>query len=224
MLYLVPTPIGNLKDASPRSIEILQEVDLILAEDTRNTGKLLKLLGIENKMMAFHAHNEHHKVDAVISMLSSESDIAMVTDAGTPAISDPGYLLVKKCHEQSIKISCLPGPTAFVPALAASGIPSDKFFFEGFLPQKKGRKTRWEYLKDLDHTFIIYESPYRVIKCLNEIMEHCGNNRILCVAREISKLHEEIINGNAEDVLEIFQNKASIRGEFVIIVSGKPKE
>jgi 16S rRNA (cytidine1402-2'-O)-methyltransferase len=223
MLYLVPTPIGNLNDATPRSKEILQRVEIILAEDTRNTGKLLKLLGIENKMKAFHAHNEHHQLSQIIDILSSGADLAMVTDAGTPAISDPGYLLVKACHENEITVSCLPGPTAFVPALAASGIPSDKFFFEGFLPQKKGRKTRWKFLMNLENTFILYESPYRVIKCLNEIKVYCGEERIICVAREISKLHEEITQGSVTIVLEKYESKPSIKGEFVIIVSGKPK-
>ncbi|MCL4106407.1 UNVERIFIED_CONTAM: hypothetical protein GTU68_030365 [Idotea baltica] len=221
MLYLVPTPIGNLGDASPRSIEILQNVQLILAEDTRNTGKLLKLLSIENRMKAFHAHNEHHQTDQVIQLLSSGQDVAMVTDAGTPGISDPGYLLVNACHEHHIKVSCLPGPTAFVPALAASGLPSDKFYFEGFLPQKKGRQTRWKFLSGLEYTFILYESPYRVIKCLKEIVEYCGEERKICIAREISKLHEEIIQESAGTILEVFENRPSIKGEFVIIVSGK---
>ncbi|GLR17646.1 16S rRNA (cytidine(1402)-2'-O)-methyltransferase [Portibacter lacus] len=221
MLYLVPTPIGNLGDATPRSIEILQDVQLILAEDTRNTGKLLKLLAIENRMKAFHAHNEHNQIDYVIQLLSSGQDVAMVTDAGTPGISDPGYLLVNACHENNIQVSCLPGPTAFVPALAASGLPSDKFYFEGFLPQKKGRQTRWKFLSELEYTFILYESPYRVIKCLKEIVEFCGEERKICFAREISKLHEEIKQGTAKAILEDFENRPSIKGEFVIIVSGK---
>lgn len=220
MLYLVPTPIGNLKDATPRSIEVLNEVDLILAEDTRNTGKLLKLLQIENKMKSYHAHNEHQQTSYIISLLSEGQNIALVTDAGTPAISDPGYLLVNECHNNKIPVSCLPGPTAFVPALAASGIPSDKFFFEGFLPQKKGRQTRWKFLSELEYTFILYESPYRIIKCIEEIVAHCGPERIICVAREISKLHEEITQGSAEELLQIYQNKPSIKGEFVVIVSG----
>ena len=224
MLFLVPTPIGNLKDASPRSIEILSSVDLILAEDTRNTGKLLKLLGIENKMKSFHAHNEHHQVDSIISMLSNEIEIAMVTDAGTPGISDPGYLLVNACHKNDIKVTCLPGPTAFIPALAASGLPSDKFFFEGFLPQKKGRKTRFLYLSKLEYTFILYESPYRLIKCLKEIVEYCGKERSVCIAREISKLHEEIILGSAEELLNNFSARPSIKGEIVIIAGGKTAE
>ncbi len=221
MLYLVPTPIGNLSDASPRSIETLQKVSLVLAEDTRNTGKLLNLLGISNKMKALHAHNEHQQIDYIINLLSAGEDIAMVTDAGTPGISDPGYLLVHACHENEILVTCLPGPTAFVPALAASGIASDKFFFEGFLPQKKGRKTRMEFLSTLEYTFILYESPYRLIKCLKEIVSHCGGERVICVAREISKLHEEIIQGKAENLLLNYENRPSIKGEFVIIVAGK---
>lgn len=224
MLYIVPTPIGNLSDVSPRIIETLKKVNLILAEDTRNTGKLLKLLEIENKMKAFHAHNEHNQIDYIISLLKSGDEMALVTDAGTPAISDPGYLLAKACHENDIPVSCLPGPTAFVPALAASGIPSDKFFFEGFLPQKKGRKTRMEYLSNLENTFVLYESPYRVIKCLKEILAHCGEERIVCVAREISKLHEEIIRGRVIDLLSDFESRPSIKGEFVLVVSGKGKK
>lgn len=221
MLYLVPTPIGNLSDASPRSVEILSSVSLILAEDTRNTGKLLKLLEVENKMKAFHAHNEHSQVDYIVGLLSSGQDIALVSDAGTPGISDPGYLLVNACHENEISVTCLPGPTAFVPALAASGLPSDKFFFEGFLPQKKGRQTRWKFLSQLEYTFVLYESPYRVIKCLKEIVMHCGEDRKVCIAREISKLHEEILQLKAGDLLIDLENRSSIKGEFVIIVSGK---
>jgi 16S rRNA (cytidine1402-2'-O)-methyltransferase len=221
MLYLVPTPIGNLSDASPRSIEVLSSVSLILAEDTRNTGKLLKLLNIDNKMKAFHAHNEHQQVDYILGLLESGQELALVSDAGTPGISDPGYLLVAACHQKNIAVTCLPGPTAFVPALAASGIPSDKFFFEGFLPQKKGRQTRWNFLLSLEYTFILYESPYRVLKCLKEIKEHCGADRMVCVSREISKLHEEIIQDTAENLLSNFENRPSIKGEFVIIVEGK---
>jgi 16S rRNA (cytidine1402-2'-O)-methyltransferase len=220
MLYLVPTPIGNLSDASPRSIEILSTVSLILAEDTRNTGKLLKLLNIENKMKAFHAHNEHNQVEYIVGLLQSGQELALVSDAGTPGISDPGYLLVAACHEHNLTVTCLPGPTAFVPALAASGIPSDKFFFEGFLPQKKGRQSRWKYLETLQYTFILYESPYRLIKCLKEIIQYCGAERRICIAREISKLHEEILQGTAQDILDDFENRPSIKGEFVIIVAG----
>ena len=220
MLYLVPTPIGNLSDVSPRVKETLTNVSLILAEDTRNTGKLLKLLEIENRMKAFHAHNEHNQVDYIITLLQSGDDIALVSDAGTPGISDPGYLLVNACHSNGVKVSCLPGPTAFVPALAASGIPSDRFFFEGFLPQKKGRRTRMQFLSTLEYTFILYESPYRVIKCIKDIIEHCGPERRVCIAREISKLHEEILQGTATELLDNFENRQSIKGEFVIIVGG----
>ncbi len=222
MLYLVPTPIGNLKDATPRSLEILREVDLILAEDTRNTGKLLKFLDVDNKMKSYHAHNEHQQTDYVIELLESGQNIALVTDAGTPAISDPGYLLVKACHENNIQVSCLPGATAFVPVLAASGIPSDRFYFEGFLPQKKGRQTRWKILENIDVTFILYESPYRIIKCVEEIIQYCGADRTVCIGREISKLHEEIIRGTADNILSLLKEKPSIKGEFVVIVGGKP--
>lgn len=224
MLYLVPTPIGNLEDVSPRIISTLTEVDLILSEDTRNTGKLLKLLNIENKQKSFHAHNEHHQVQYIIDLLQSGQKIAMVTDAGTPGISDPGYLLVHECHSNNINVSCLPGPTAFVPALAASGLPSDKFFFEGFLPQKKGRKTRMEYLAELPHTFILYESPYRLIKCLGEISLHCGPERRVAVAREISKIHEEIIQKEVQEMITEFESRPSVKGEIVIIVEGKKVE
>ena len=223
MLYLVPTPIGNLGDMSPRAIEILKSVDLILAEDTRNTGKLLQLLHIENRMKAFHAHNEHNQLDYIIQLLHEGQEIAMVTDAGTPGISDPGFLLVRACHENEIKVSCLPGPTAFVPALAASGIPSEKFFFEGFLPQKKGRKTRWDKLSEIEVTIVLYESPYRIVKCLKEINTYKGSEIQICVAREISKLHEEIVKGKAQDVLKEFESRKSIKGEFVIII-GPPKK
>lgn len=220
MLYLVPTPIGNLADIAPRSLEILANVDYILSEDTRTTGKLLSLLGISKAQQSFHAHNEHHRIKHIVEELQNGRTIALVSDAGTPGISDPGYLLVRACHQNDLPVSCLPGPTAFVPALAASGIPSDRFHFEGFLPQKKGRLSRWSYLKELPHTFILYESPFRLLKCLAQVIEHCGHDRIVCVAREISKMHEEIITLTATEMLTHFEAYGKIKGEIVLVVEG----
>lgn len=218
MLYIVPTPIGNLKDMTYRSVETLLNVDLILAEDTRVSGRLLKHYNISTPMKAFHMHNEHQQVENLVSLLQSGKDIAMVTDAGTPGISDPGYLISKACHENNIPLTCLPGATAFVPALVASGISCDKFHFEGFLPHKKGRQTRWKYISILPVSVILYESPHRVIKCLKEIIEYCGEDRMVSVVREISKLYEEISTNKASQVLEHYEKKASIKGEIVIII------
>jgi len=219
MLYLVPTPIGNLNDITFRAIEVLREVDQILAEDTRQSAKLLKHFDISTSMRSFHAHNEHGILDQIINQLSSGKDFALISDAGTPAISDPGFLLVRACKENGIEVSCLPGATAFIPALAASGIPCDKFFFEGFLPTKKGRKTRWEYLTSLNTTIVLYESPFRIVKTLNDIKEHFGSEILVCVAREISKMYEEISTRPVIDLLEDYTSRKSIKGEFVIIVS-----
>ncbi len=218
MLYLVPTPVGNLKDMSFRSVEVLNHVDIILAEDTRVTGKLLKHYEIETPLKAFHMHNEHQQIENIIKMLQSGQDIAMVTDAGTPGISDPGFLLSRACHSHDVKISCLPGPTAFVPALAASGLSSDKFYFEGFLPHKKGRQTRWKFLSTIPVTVILYESPHRVKKALKEIIEYCGDDRKVCVAREISKIYEEFTTDTVVNVLKYYENKDSIKGEIVIVL------
>lgn len=221
MLYLVPTPIGNLEDMSIRAINTLKEADLILAEDTRNSGKLLKHFEIETKMESYHAHNEHKRVEHYLQILKSGTDIALISDAGTPGISDPGFLLARACQEEDIKVTCLPGANAFLPALVASGLPSDKFFFEGFLPHKKGRQTRHLFLKELPYTFVLYESPYRLIKCLQELKEHCGGERKACVAREISKLHEEFNTDTIDGLIEDYSNRPSIKGEIVIVVSGK---
>lgn len=219
MLYLVPTPIGNLKDITLRAIETLKEVDRILAEDTRVTKKLLAHYEIQTPVYAYHAFNEHKLTDSIVKELSAGADLALVTDAGTPGISDPGFLLVRACQKEGVKVSCLPGATAFVPALAASGLPSDIFHFEGFLPHKKGRQTRLQYLAGLPNTFILYESPHRLTKCLSQLVEHCGELRPACVARELSKLHEEFVTDSLAELLRYFEEK-KVKGEIVIVVAG----
>ena len=221
MLYLVPTPVGNLSDMTFRSIEVLKTVDLILAEDTRHFGKLKKHFEIETPTRSYHSHNEHHTVEALVEELSQGKSMALVTDAGTPGISDPGFLLARDCHKAAIKVIALPGATAFVPALVASGIPSDKFFFEGFLPTKKGRQTRHKFLCEFPHTFILYESPFRLVKCLKELSEFCGAERVACVAREISKMHEEITTAPLSQLLTKYEAVTKVKGEIVIVVSGK---
>lgn len=218
MLYIVPTPIGNLQDMTYRSVDTLNNVDVILAEDTRTTGQLLKHYDIKTPLKSFHMHNEHQQIEHIIQLLQGGQDIAMVTDAGTPGISDPGFLLSRSCHDNNIKLTCLPGATAFVPALVASGLSCDKFYFEGFLPHKKGRQTRWKYLSNLPMSFVLYESPHRVIKCLNEIITYCGPDRKVCVAREISKFYEEFTSNSVSEVLAYYENKEKIKGEVVIIV------
>lgn len=219
MLYLVPTPIGNLKDMTFRSIEVLEEVDLILAEDTRQSGKLLKHYEVSTPMRSFHAHNEHGITEKIVSQLLNGTRMALITDAGTPGISDPGFLLVRACKENDINVICLPGATAFVPVLVASGLPCDKFYFEGFLPHKKGRRTRWEYLSKLDTTIVLYESPYRLIKALEEISTHFGAEKMVSIGREISKVYEEIITAPVETLLEEFKTRKSVKGEFVLVIS-----
>jgi 16S rRNA (cytidine1402-2'-O)-methyltransferase len=224
VLTLVPTPIGNLEDITLRSIRVLKECDLILAEDTRHTGKLLQHLGIHKPMQPYHAHNEHQSMEGYIAKLSSGMNIALVTDAGTPGISDPAFLLVRTCVEKEIEVQCLPGPTAFVPALAASGLPCDKFFFEGFLPHKKGRQTRLKYLTTLDYTFVLYESPFRITACLAQLIEHCGADRPVAVARELSKMHESFTRGKLGDVHTLFESgKEPSKGEIVVVVGGLGK-
>ena len=218
MLYLVPTPIGNLGDVTARAREVLAEADLVLCEDTRTTGSLLKLLGLTAKRLAaFHAHNEHQRVGEHVDRLRGGETIALVSDAGTPAISDPGFLLVRAAREAGVEVSCLPGPTAFVPALAASGLPCDRFHFEGFLPQRKGRHTRLAYLAGLPHTFVLYESPHRLVRCLRELAERCGEGRPACVAREISKAHEEVRSGGLGELAAYF-GAGKVRGECVVVV------
>lgn len=221
MLYLIPTPVGNLSDITFRSLEILKTVDLILAEDTRHFGKLKKHFEIDTPTRSYHSHNEHRTVDQIISELSAGTSMALVTDAGTPGISDPGFLLARACHDAQIKVVALPGATAFVPALVASGLPSDKFFFEGFLPTKKGRQTRLKFLCEFPNSFILYESPFRLVKCLKELIEHCGEQRMACVAREITKMHEEITTATLPVLLEKYTAVQKVKGEIVIVVAGK---
>jgi 16S rRNA (cytidine1402-2'-O)-methyltransferase len=217
-LTIVPTPIGNLDDITIRAIQVLKEVDTILAEDTRTSGKLLKHLGINTRMSSYHQHNEHKIVDALVERISDGETMALITDAGTPAISDPGFLLVRGCIEKDIDIECLPGATAFVPALVNSGLPSDKFFFEGFLPQKKGRQTRLKFLSQLPHTIILYESPHRLVKTLNQISEYFGDERKVSVSRELTKIFEENVRGTAREVISHFENN-TLKGEIVIVIS-----
>jgi len=221
-LYVVPTPIGNLEDITFRAIRILKEVDTILAEDTRTTKFLLSHFQITTKLQSHHKFNEHKTVEQIADRILSGEKIALVSDAGTPAISDPGYLIVKTCIEKGIEIETLPGATAFVPALVNSGFSSDKFCFEGFLPQKKGRQKQLKQLVDETRTMIFYESPYRVLRLFEEFKEYFGNERRISVSREISKLYEETVRGNPDELIEFFKAK-TIKGEFVIIVEGKGK-
>ncbi len=219
-LYLVPTPIGNLKDITLRALEILQSVDVILAEDTRTTGKLLKHYEIKQKLISYHTHNEHNAVSRVIESLERGEVLALVSDAGTPGISDPGYLLVHEVLKHDFKIEALPGATAFVPALVKSGLPSDRFVFEGFLPPKKGRQTRFIQIAEESRTMVLYESPHRLLKTLNQLVEHLGNERQASVSRELTKLFEETVNGSLKDIINHFENGV-IKGEFVLIIKGK---
>ncbi|MBL7558368.1 16S rRNA (cytidine(1402)-2'-O)-methyltransferase [Olleya sp. YSTF-M6] len=221
-LYIVPTPIGNLKDMTFRAIEVLNAADLILAEDTRTSGKLLKHYQITTQMQSHHMHNEHKTVDSLIQKLKAGTTIAIISDAGTPAISDPGFLLTRACVEHDIEVDCLPGATAFVPALVNSGFPNDKFIFEGFLPVKKGRQTRLKLLAEETRTIIFYESPHKLNKTLGHFCEYFGEDRPVSVSRELTKLYEETIRGKAKQVLEHYTNKPP-KGEIVIVVAGKSK-
>jgi len=219
-LYLVPTPIGNLKDMTFRAVEVLNEVDLILAEDTRTSGKLLKHFEITTPMHSHHMHNEHKTVEGIVRRINNGETIALISDAGTPAISDPGFLLTRACVEAGLEVDCLPGATAFVPALVNSGLPNDKFVFEGFLPVKKGRQTRLLLLSEETRTIIFYESPHKLLKTLTQFVEYFGEERRVSVSREITKLHEETIRGTAKEVLEHYTTKPP-KGEIVIVVEGK---
>ena len=219
-LWAVPTPIGNLEDMTFRAVKVLKEVDFILAEDTRTSGKLLKHFEIETKMYAHHKFNEHAAVDKVVSRLQAGETAALISDAGTPAISDPGYLVVKRCVDAGIPVECLPGATAFIPALVTSGLPNDRFTFEGFLPQKKGRKTRMETLAYESRTMVFYESPYRLAKTLTQLSEFLGGTRLASVSREISKLHEETRRGTLQELVDHFSQHPP-KGEIVLIVDGK---
>jgi len=222
MLYLIPTPIGNLEDITLRAIRVLKEVDLILAEDTRTSRKLLDHYGIETPLRAHHAHNEHAAVNGVLRELQNGRKMALISDAGTPGISDPGFLLVRECARQDIRVECLPGATALIPALVLSGLPCDRFHFEGFLPHKKGRQTRAQYLASLPNTFALYESPHRLLKGLEQLLEFCGEGRQACVVRELSKMHEEAHRGTLASLVTFFQqHPEKIKGEIVIVVAGK---
>jgi 16S rRNA (cytidine1402-2'-O)-methyltransferase len=219
-LYIVPTPIGNLEDMTFRAIKVLKEVDCILAEDTRNSGKLLKHFEIGTHMQSHHMHNEHKTVEGLIKRLQAGETLALISDAGTPAISDPGFLLTRACVENNIEVECLPGATAFVPALVNSGLPNDKFVFEGFLPDKKGRQTRFLVLAEEVRTMIFYVSPHKLNKTLTEFVQYFGAERQVSVSRELSKLHEETIRGTAFEVLKHFEAKPA-KGEIVVVVGGK---
>ncbi|MHC1706855.1 MAG: 16S rRNA (cytidine(1402)-2'-O)-methyltransferase [Bacteroidales bacterium] len=219
-LLLIPTPIGNLEDITLRALRLLKEADLILAEDTRKTGMLLKHFGIENRLMPYHKFNEHRELQRMVERILQLEKVALVTDAGTPGISDPGFLLIRECIKNDITVECLPGPVAFVPALVNSGFPSDHFVFEGFLPVKKGRKTKLEQLKDLSYTFILYESPFRLVKTLQDLVSVLGPDRKACVSRELTKIYEENIRGSLAEIIEYYENK-TVKGEIVLIIQGK---
>ncbi len=222
MLYLVPTPIGNLEDITLRAIRVLKEVDFILAEDTRTSSKLLQHLEIEKRVFSHHQHNEHQSVKEIVRFLLEGKKVALISDAGTPGISDPGYLLVREAIKQNIPLTCLPGATAFVPALVMSGLPNDTFVFEGFLPVKKGRQTKLKALVEENRTIIIYESPHRLLKSLDEFIVYFGPDRQASISREISKMYEETVRGNLEYLKSHFESH-TIKGEFVICISGKTK-
>ena len=219
-LYVVPTPVGNLEDMTFRAIRVLKEADLISAEDTRTSGILLKHFEIKNAMTSHHKFNEHKTVEGIVNRLKAGETIALISDAGTPAISDPGFLVVRECVRNGIEVQCLPGATAFVPALVASGLPNDRFCFEGFLPQKKGRMTRLVSLQEETRTMIFYESPYRLVKTLTQFSEYFGAERQVSVCREISKIHEENVRGSLSEVIAHFTANEP-RGEIVIVLSGK---
>ena len=219
-LFIVPTPIGNLEDMTFRAIKVLKEVDQILAEDTRTSGKLMKHYEIETPMSPFHLNNEHKVVARWVDELASGKTIALVSDAGTPAISDPGFLLVREAIKSGIEVETLPGATAFVPALVNSGLPCEKFHYEGFLPHKKGRQTRIAELVEKDVTSVLYESPHRILKTLNQLLEAAGPDRLVSVSREISKLHEETVRGTIPEVIEHFENNP-VKGEFVLVLQGR---
>ena len=223
-LYVVPTPVGNLDDMTFRAIAILKEADLILAEDTRTTGKLTAHFGIETPKQSFHMHNEHKVVQRYIGQLQGGATIALVSDAGTPGISDPGFLLIRAAAEAGIEIITLPGATAFVPALVSSGLPCDTFYFEGFLPPKKGRQSKLLQIAESPSTVILYESPHKIIKTLGQIVEFCGSDRPVALSREISKKFEETLRGSAGEVLAQVEQRGGVKGEIVLIIGGKTKQ
>lgn len=219
-LYLVPTPIGNLGDITLRALDVLKEVNTILAEDTRTSSKLLKHYQINNTLESFHAFNEHKRLNQLIERLRQGETMALISDAGTPAISDPGFLLVRACNEHQIPVECLPGATALIPALVNSGLPSDRFVFEGFLPTKKGRKSRLEKISEESRTVILYESPHRLLKTLEQLGELLGNGRQASISRELTKIHQETVNGSLEELLNYYRNN-TLKGELVIVIASK---
>lgn len=219
-LYLIPTPIGNLEDITLRAIRIIKEVDVVLAEDTRTSRVLLKHLGIEKRMLAHHQHNEHQSTPEVVRMLQAGQNVALLSDAGTPGISDPGFLLVRESLKEGVEVECLPGPTAFVPALVVSGLPTDRFLFEGFLPPKKGRQTRLKELALMEMTMIFYESPHKILKTLEQFCEYFGVERQAAVSRELTKMFEETVRGTLQELADHFRAHEP-RGEMVVIVAGK---
>ncbi|NIK73063.1 16S rRNA (cytidine1402-2'-O)-methyltransferase [Thermonema lapsum] len=224
-LTVVPTPIGNLQDMTFRAVEVLKSVDAILAEDTRNTKKLLQHFDIQKPVQSYHAHNEHAQISRLIARMQQGERLALVSDAGTPAISDPGFLLVRACVQAGLSVECLPGATAFVPALVQSGLPCERFVFEGFLPHKKGRQTRLQELANESRTIVLYESPHRLLKTLQQLKEHFGGERPIAVVREISKLFAETVRGSIDSVLAHYAQGGTIKGEFVLVIGGveKPK-
>jgi len=218
-LYVIPTPVGNLEDMTFRAIRMLKEADLILAEDTRTSGILLKHFEIKNSMQSHHKFNEHKTLESVVNRMKGGETVALISDAGTPGISDPGFLVVRECVRNGIDVECLPGATAFVPALVASGLPNERFCFEGFLPQKKGRMTKLKSLMEEKRTMVFYESPHRLLKTLTQFVEYFGPERLVSVSREISKIHEETVRGNLTELVEHF-TKTDPRGEIVIVIGG----
>lgn len=220
MLVLVPTPVGNLEDITLRALRMLKEADCIYAEDTRVTKKLLHHFDIQKPVFPFHAHNEHKTLEQVVRKIADNQLTVLVSDAGTPAISDPGFLLVRTCIEAAIPVSCLPGPTALIPALVGSGFPCDRFCFEGFLPHKKGRQTKLQEIAEEERTVVLYESPHRLVKCLQQIETFMGKDRRVCVVREISKIYEEFQRGTAEEVRTHYENHPP-KGEIVVVIEGK---
>lgn len=219
-LYLVPTPIGNRGDITIRALEILKKVDTILAEDTRTSGLLLTHYGIHKSLQSFHIHNEHKKTEQFVERMVQGETFALVSDAGTPGISDPGFLLVRECLKKGIRVECLPGPTALIPALVNSGFPTDRFVFEGFLPHKKGKQTILKRLAQEERTIVLYESPHRLVKTLEEIKAQFGEDRSISISRELTKIHEETVTGSVHDVIKHFQKK-DVKGEIVIVIDGK---
>lgn len=223
MLYIVPTPIGNLEDMTYRAVRILKEAHIILAEDTRTSKRLLDHYDIETPLRSYHQHNEHRIVESLVNQIGAGQNVALISDAGTPGISDPGFLLVRACVQAGLPVNCLPGATAVIPALVVSGLPCDKFHFEGFLPHKKGRQTRLKYLSDLKTTFALYESPHRLVKCLNQLAEFSGKERQAVVCRELTKMYEEIKRGTLEELATYFDTNTKVKGEIVIVVAGLQK-